>query len=279
MELYFSIAFFILFALSLELLTKRKYAYNNLENSILPREYKHTRPQIAFFLVVMFVLWFLTAFRSSEIGNDTKNYIGYFNFFGTYGINSDSIIEIGYQIFNILVSKISSNPQAILIATATVCYIGLGIYVYKYSDNLVFSTVLLFPIVFSTFTNILRQSIAMVIILYAYQALKKNRIILSLVLIILASTFHTSTLIVILLLLYKIIPKKPIIILPLAVIFILLSITGFMDDVFSSILPFYAGYYENEGLTDGWIGMTYYCLRNLVFYLLVYFSYRSNTKK
>ncbi|MBO5212802.1 MAG: EpsG family protein [Clostridia bacterium] len=280
MGLYISISIFLIAVLCLELLTKRKISYKTFENSTLPKEYKHTHSQIAFFLFVMLLLWFLTAFRSEYIGSDTIQYFNHFKAMSYYGkISFNSRFEIGYQILTLIISKINPNPYFFLGVIATICYLATGIYIYKYSDNIVFSTVLVFPIAYGFFATGLRQAIAMVIILYAYQAIKNNKNILAFLIILFAATFHTSALIALFLLLHKIIPKKPIIIIPLSAILIIFSLAGFMDDILSAILPFYAGYYENEIITDGWLGITYYCLRNIVFYILVYLSYKKSQKQ
>ena len=279
MALYICIAIFLIAGLLLEFTAKRKKATVTKENSRVKKENKHTGYQVLFFLVVIFVLWFLTAFRAANIGNDTISYIGYFRSIATFGVNSKFVIEMGYQYFCLLVSKISLNPYFFLGVVATICYLGTGIYIYKYSDNIVFSTVLLFPIAFSLFTNILRQAIAMVICLYAYQAIKKKKIVPAILLIVFASFFHTSALLMLVLLFHKFIPKFPLWVVPITGIFIALSLSGVMDKIFAVLMGSYGGYYENEGMTDGWLGITYYCLRALVFYFLVFLSYENNKKE
>lgn len=279
MALYICIAIFLIAGLLLEFTARRKKATVTKENSKVKKENKHTGYQVLFFLVVIFVLWFLTAFRSANIGNDTVTYVKYFNLFAENGIMQNSRIEIGYQILNILVSKISLNPYFFLGFVATICYLGTGIYIYKYSDNIVYSTVLLFPIAYSFFASGLRQAIAMVICLYAYQAIKNKKIIRAILLIAFATLFHTSALLMLVLLFHKFIPKGPLWVVPLTGVFIALSISGIMDNVFSVLMGSYGGYYEKEGMTDGWLGITYYCLRALVFYFLVFLSYENNKKE
>ena len=48
-------------------------------------------------LITMLILWFLTAFRSANIGNDTSTYIYYFKIFSSGGIDRSRTFEIGYQ--------------------------------------------------------------------------------------------------------------------------------------------------------------------------------------
>ena len=280
MALYISIAVFLIAGLFLELATKRKKATYTLENSELKSEVKHTRMQIAFFALTILVLWFLTAFRSEKIGNDTEQYIRYFNFFANYGVDPNGRLEMGYQVLNVLVSKISDNPQFFFAFVATICYVGTGIYIYKYSDNLVFSTVLLFPVAYSFFASGLRQAIAMVICLYAYQAIKKKKLIVAILLILFAMTFHTSAFIMVFLFLHKVLPKKLFFVLSLTLVFAALSLTGVMDNVFADVFEnSYGGYYDRKNLTNGWLAISYYCLRNLVFYILVQTAYGNKRKE
>lgn len=279
MGLYLFIAFLLLFGLCAELSAKRKRAQITAENSLLPRENRRTRFQTLFFVAVLFTLWFLTAFRSPNMGNDTKNYVGYFNSISAFGTNPNFYIEMGYQIFNLIVSKISTDPHFFLAVVATVCYVGTGVYIYKYADNVVFSTILVFPISFAFFASGLRQAIAMVICLYAYQAIKNKKLVLAFILIALASSFHASAWIMLPLFLHRFIPKKPFLVVSIFGIFVALSLTGVMDNVFAVLMGEYGKYYESQIMTDGWLGITYYCLRNLVFYIIVHYSYRQKIKE
>lgn len=280
MALYISIAIFLIAGMLLEFTANRKEATITEENSRLKKENKHTFYQHAFFLIVIFVLWFLTAFRSAIIGNDTYNYVRFFQLFGEGGIDPNSRIEMGYQILNILVYKISPNPYFFLGAVATICYVGTGIYIYKYSDNIVFSTLLLFPVAYSFFASGLRQAIAMVICLFAYQAIKKKKYWLAILLVLLASTFHTSALLMLALLFHRLIPKKPFWVIPLTAIFIALSVGGVMDNVFAILLEnSYGGYYESEELTSGWLSISYYTIRAIVFYGIAFLSYEKKVKE
>ena len=279
MALYICIAIFLIAGLLLEFTARRKDALITAENSRIRKENRHSLNQMAFFVVVIFTLWFLTAFRSAEIGNDTAGYMGYFRSIATFGINPNFKIEVGYQYFCLLVSRISLNPYFFLGVVATICYLGSGIYIYRYSDNIVFSTVLLFPIAYGFFASGLRQSIAMIICLYAYQLIKNKKIIFAVFLVVFASFFHTSALLMLVLLFHKIIPKKPFWVISLTAIFIALSVSGVMDNVFVILTGDYASYYKKEGVTDGWLGITYYCLRALAFYFLVFFSYGREKKR
>ncbi|MBO5091603.1 MAG: EpsG family protein [Clostridia bacterium] len=279
MALYISIAIFLIAGMLLEFTANRKEATVTEENSRLKKENKHTFYQLVFFLIVIFVLWFLTAFRSERIGNDTITYVRYFYNFGQGGVTLNSRIEIGYQILNFVVFKINPNPYFFLGVVATICYVGTGIYIYKYSDNIVFSTVLLFPIAYGFFATGLRQAVAMVICLYIYQAIKNRKFLLAILLILLASSFHTSALLMLVFLFHRLIPKKPFVVIPLTAIFIALSLSGVMDNIFATLMGDYGGYYENEELTSGWLSISYYTIRAIVFYGIAFLSYEKKIKE
>ena len=231
--------------------------------------------------LALFCLWFfclLTALRSAKIGNDTQNYINAFQKFNQTGIDKKSGMEIGFQYLCILLGKISQDPQILLIACALICYIGIGVYVIKYSNNIVFSLVLVVCWCLSIFTNYLRQNIAMIIVLFAYQGIKSKKYILPILLIALASTFHTSALIAYCLFLHKLLPYKWYYVVVIAIICAVLSLTGAWTELIRMILEEYEHYFGGRYENSGWLASSVYFIRNAFFYLLVYFVYKNNLK-
>lgn len=228
------------------------------------------------FCCIIFVLCFLTAFRCRNIGNDTPTYLMYFARIKQFGTNKNYAIELGYQYYCLFLGKLTNNENAILIITAIFCYLGVGFYALKYSDNLMFSLVLIFSICFSIFTNILRQSIAMVICLYAYQALKIKKHLIFTLLVLLASTFHTSALLLFVLALNKFFPKNIIIIFIATIIIAFLSATNVIAGLLRSMLTEYDSYFDGERVNTGWTAITYELLRSYVFCLVAFKAYKNN---
>ena len=226
--------------------------------------------RVLFFYGVLLFLWALTAFRSENIGNDTKNYLSFFNNIKRNGVSEENGIEYGYQFYCRIVGKFTASENAILIATATLCYLGTGIYVLKFSDNITFSLTLLFAICFSVFTNILRQSIAMVICLYAYQALKRRKYLIFLLLVLLASTFHTSALIFFALLFNKIFPKDIRITFLIALVLTVCSMTNVLSSLLQVLMPEYKGYFDGMYKNSGWLAVTFELLRALFFCVIIF---------
>ena len=223
-------------------------------------------------------LWFLTAFRSSSIGNDTKTYLYYFNIY-TQGIDRSRTFEVGYQYLNYYIGKITTDPHKFIIIMATIMYGGITWYIHKYSKNITVSLCLFFCYFFSMFTSIFRQGIAMIIVLYGYQFLKKNKKIYAGVLFLLASTIHTTALVSFLLFLDAKILKKRWFVITTTGICGLLAITGVLNNLVGIIFPRYVHYLSSRYASSGWLAVTYSLISYALWYILVNRSVDPNNKE
>lgn len=275
MVLYICIIFVLLGALAIsvtdcgdnwELKSKRRFVYSRSIYGFL-------------FILLMALFWFLTAFRGDSIGNDTRTYLNYYEEIAKHGINANWHIEIGYQYFCLLLSKISPNPYFLLIVCSTICYTVCGIFIYRYSNTILFSVILLFCIAFPFFASGIRQSIALVFVLWAYAKIKDNKKVIPLILILIASVFHVSALMSLLWFAHKYIPKKPVYVITLALITAVLAASGVLNSFLTGILQEYQGYFDSEYAGTGWLGITYYLLRAVVFYLFIYFVYKEECRQ
>lgn len=273
MVLYVVIAAAILLALAVGA-NYNKNAIMKSNTGVISR--KNVGDERLYFFVVLLFLWVLTAFRSSNIGNDTPTYLNYFTRINLWGINKDFAIEIGYQYYCLIIGKITTSGAGLLIITATICYLGVGIYVYKYSKNLMFSLVLLFCTCFSIFTNILRQSLAMVICLYAYQAIRHRKLITPIVLILLAYTFHKTALICFAFFLKGLCPKRMWFVAFVAIVLAVLSVSGMLSKILLKIIPEYAGYFSGKYVGSGRLAVTYSIVQSFVFCCVIYCANRKN---
>lgn len=101
--------------------------------------------------------------------------------------------ETGYNIYVKLLTYISSEPQFLLIATFLVLTIAFGVFVYKNSINPALAICFFFALgIHGLILTALRQSLAMAICLFAYEAIKKRKLVHFLLLVFLASLFHQS---------------------------------------------------------------------------------------
>ena len=228
-------------------------------------------------LITMLILWFLTAFRSANIGNDTSTYIYYFKIFSSGGIDRSRTFEIGYQYLNVLIGKVTSDPHVFLVIIASIMYAATMVYIYKYSKNILVSMCLFFCACFSIYTNVFRQGIAMIIALYGYHALKNNKRLIAAALFLLATLFHTSAIVCFLLFLNAKVLKKRWLVLLITLLCAAASLTGVFNTLISAVVPRYSHYFMSRYASSGWLAVSYSVIRNVIWYWLV--STSSDTTK
>ena len=247
---------------------------------VLPEGKKERTNQIIAYIVTFLsfvLLWGLTAFRSSAIGNDTANYLAYFKIFSN-GPDKVSKVEIGYQYLNYLIWKITNDHHAFLIIMATIMYGGIGVFIYKFSKNPAVSLCLFYSFFFSVYTSILRQGLAMVIALYGYQLLKNRKRILAALLFLLAASFHTTAFLCFLLYIDLDILKKWWFVLGLTVLCVIISLSGVIKTVVSIVFPMYTHYFEGQYASSGWLAISFFLFSYVIFYILISRSLSENNK-
>ena len=195
------------------------------------------------FLFITFLeLFFISGFRAWHIGNDTLHYVGVFISAFSYDLSS-SYMEKGYIVFNKILSSFTNNPQSILISTSFLIIGTLLFFIYKYS-KFIFLSVLLFVILhFAGTLNIIRQYMAIIIVLLSFNFVVKREFFKFLCCCLIATTFHTSSIVA--LVWYFIYPLnikiRNIITILVVTILIFIFIAPFLDQVFK-ILGRYDSY-------------------------------------
>lgn len=160
----------------------------------------------AFLKISCFVLWFFMAFRSIDVGADTKQYcygfeqirkIKWTQLFNTpvFGIGGGYELEFepGYRILNRLVGSLFTSNQAITIANSTIIIILLYWLIKKWSLNPVLSICLYLTLgIFQTEMNMARNAIAIMICYLAMKCVEDRKPIKYIVIVLLAMTVHSS---------------------------------------------------------------------------------------
>lgn len=144
------------------------------------------------------LLLLLLALKSSAVGNDTGNYIYYFNRLGQLDGLTDpaSRFEVGYQVYSKLIYLIFKNSQFLFIISSIICMAALILFLKKFSNNIAYSLFLFVGLRFYYFyLSGIRQSLAISIILVAFIYFRNNKKMISFLLIILATLFHNSAII------------------------------------------------------------------------------------
>lgn len=143
------------------------------------------------------VFIFISAFRASNIGNDTYRYIELFNRLKFDSIeNLKDRYEIGYLLLNKSLLVLTDNQQIILIVSSIFILTTYALFIKKYSSNIWLSTFLFFTLgYFSATMNTIRQQIAIAIVLISYRLLLSNKIFKFFILVGIASLFHDTAII------------------------------------------------------------------------------------
>lgn len=153
--------------------------------------------KILFVLICFIELSFIAGFRSWDIGNDTNSYIQAFLLSASFPELMKNHMEFGYLLYNRALAHFTSNPQMLLITTS-IFIIGSWLYtIYKYSSSILLSTLVFVILEFSTTLTMIRQEMAICIVLLCFPFVIKRQFFLFLVGCFLASTIHSSAILAI----------------------------------------------------------------------------------
>ena len=153
--------------------------------------------KIIFFALCFLELFFIAGFRAWHIGTDTPNYIQSFILSINYPELMKSHMETGYLLFNRFLGSISRNPQILLISTSCFfMWVWLRTF-YKYSVSFFFSVLLFVILEFATTLSMIRQEIAVCIVLLSLPFIIKRQLLPFLIACCIAACFHTSAIIAI----------------------------------------------------------------------------------
>lgn len=187
MLIYFII---LLIIVLLGLILKPNFASNNTNKKI--------------FIIITFILLFcVSGFRNKNVGVDTLQYYNAFKRISLIDISNFNVFryEYGFTFLCWILSKISNNPQILLIVTSFFINYSILRFIYKHSNN-VFISVLIYVLLnfYFSYMNIMRQAIAISIVLWGYDFIIENKNIKFVLTCLFASLFHESALLAILLL-------------------------------------------------------------------------------
>lgn len=164
-----------------------------------------------FVILVGIQLFLILAMRDITMGVDMENYIGGYKYISQ--MNFDGLVsslrpsgvselvypyfyENGYTILNWIVSHIGIGFHGLLVVCAGINIISVSYFIYKYSKNPWLSFVIFCTFGFFVYDfGILRQSLALSIILWAYIFADKRKLIPMVLAFLLAFSFHRAAII------------------------------------------------------------------------------------
>ncbi|SFM25880.1 EpsG family protein [Gracilibacillus orientalis] len=154
------------------------------------------------YLISSFIILFIiSSIRAESVGTDTDNYLRGFKVIKNTSWNrmfEAERWEFGYIFLNKLSAYISNNDQIILFVTSFVFLFGIGYFIYKNSNNVVFSLYLFVSLFLYFFSfNGIRQAIAMSIIASGFHLIRERKLKKYLVIVCIASLFHITAILMI----------------------------------------------------------------------------------
>lgn len=161
---------------------------------------KNSKFNDSVFLILSFaLLFFFVAFRKTSIGNDTMEYIKLFKNCSLYKwdfLGANSRYEIGYIIFNIILSYVSSNTRFFMIIMSLIFNYSVFRFIKDNSKNYLFSIIIYINLLFFYQSmSSMRHFFALSIILLAFRFVKEKKLLKYLIMVLLASSFHIAALV------------------------------------------------------------------------------------
>lgn len=147
-------------------------------------------------------LFFITVLRNNSVGADTRTYLSIYSRSHVIGWQAvfrwadTMMIEPGYVICNKALSYINDNPRFILLISAAITISLISYHIFKYSKKPWLSFFMFITLgMFGESLCLMRQYIAVAIIVASYIAIKDNKLLKFVVLVLLAASIHTSAII------------------------------------------------------------------------------------
>lgn len=159
-----------------------------------------------------FIMGIILAFRGNNVGEDTNHFLNVFlcvkniswKTIFTSGIdvvyntvyNVDLSMEVGYILFNKIISIFTNNGQWILFFSSFIMCLLIAKFIYDNTNNVFISTyIFMCESIYMNSFNLMRQLLALSIGIQCYTFLKKNNYRKSILLILIAFLFHKSAIV------------------------------------------------------------------------------------
>ncbi len=202
------------------------------------------------YLIIIFtIITIVAAIRNVSVGIDTEQFCNAFKRIAS--ISFEQALELRYEVGFICLCKIISyiwtNQQILIIVSSLLIFPIVGFFIYRNSEDVILSSLLY--ILLNTYAmqmNVMRQAIALAIIIVGYELFfKTDKMIKYMLLVVIASFFHQTALIMIFLVLLK--DKKynlKIYMLTTLAGIIAFLVANKIWNLAVSIFPSYAGYID-----------------------------------
>lgn len=201
-----------------------------------------TKSNTAGIKICLILLFVMSAFKASTVGNDTHEYLRLYEM-GNGAITAGTRYELGYLYFSQTIWKMFHAPQALFIVYSLIFYVVLWHFIKKYSSMPWLSVLIFFSYTFFSFSmSALRQSLAIVILFISFDFALKHKYFLFILTTFIATLYHSSAIVfAVCPFLLRLKPSKKIFYIFLGVtLFVYLFFGNILDSAFS-----YFTYYEH----------------------------------
>ena len=147
-----------------------------------------------YLFLALFPLVAMTMFHSENIGNDTRAYTDLFEDVKEMTLKmalSNGRVEKGYMLFTYVLTRLFSSRQCVLIAEGAIVYLSLSRWLNKWCKAPgLFVCLIVEMLEIDGWMSAARQSLAVAVLLFAYDALVEKKLLRFFILVILAAQFH-----------------------------------------------------------------------------------------
>jgi len=224
----------------------------------------------------------VTALRSPMVGADTMQYYNSFLMIKNIEYNQLSSAihyELGFSVLCKLLNYITPNPQILIVITSVFIIFSFTRFIYMNSANIVMSFFIFISLnYYFSYMNIMRQALAIAILLFGYEYLKRKKYVKYCLVVYLASQFHLSASIAIVLIIFSIckFKKKSLIIsLIIAPIFFLMDRKILQIGV--NVFPQYTVYIDGQYDVSNYFGSVFLMIISLSIFVFVFINFLKYT--
>ena len=229
---------------------------------ILINPNKNEKRRKIYIIIIFGIFTIVGAMRGISVGVDTAQFCKAFDRISLKSVKmavSTERYEIGFVMLCKILSLLYNQNQILIIITSLVIFPTVGLFIYKNSKDVIFSSILYLTLnTYAMHMNVMRQSISISIFILGYEIFfKKGKFIKYIITVVFASLFHQTALIMIGLILLKnrkYTTKTYIITNILAIISFIFA--GKIWSIAVSIFSTYAGYAKTEYFETSYLAGT-----------------------
>lgn len=207
-------------------------------------------------LLFSFICFTLIAMlRSKMVGVDTLQYYDNYKVIGLSSGGTTTRYEVGFYWMCRILYKINHNPQTLIMVSSIIINLSVFTFIRKHSSNYLLATLIyFFDNLFFSNMNIMRQALAVSVLLLGYSLLRDKKFFKFSLVIIIASLFHTVALVAFLLVLFRLIPKRKWIRLSMIIVMVLLFV--FANKLFDVVTKLfgYSNYADSDYSNSNYFG-------------------------